>query len=60
MEKLYGWAAPGAYADEHISHYSRQELVKLWEGCGYILEDIRYILRGEMILAFRKMQRNQG
>ncbi len=60
MEKLYGWAAPGAYADEHISHYSRQELVKLWEGCGYILEDIRYILRGEMILAFRKIQRNQG
>jgi ubiquinone/menaquinone biosynthesis C-methylase UbiE len=33
-EKLYGWFAPGAYADEHISHYTRQELIDLITGRG--------------------------
>lgn len=60
MEKLYGWAAPGAYADEHISHYTRQELIQLFEGNGFVLEDTRYILQGEMILAFRKGPRPGG
>lgn len=54
-EKLYGLFAPGAYADEHISHYTRAELVRLFENLGYKLEDTRYILRGELILAFRKL-----
>jgi dolichol-phosphate mannosyltransferase len=53
-EKLYGWFAPGAYADEHISHYTRTELIQLFEARGFRLEDTRYILRGELILAFRK------
>ena len=26
-EKLYGLAAPGGYADEHIGHYTREELI---------------------------------
>jgi dolichol-phosphate mannosyltransferase len=54
IEKLYGFFAPGAYADEHISHYTRTELIKLFENWGFKLEDTRYILRGELILAFRK------
>jgi dolichol-phosphate mannosyltransferase len=53
-EKLYGFFAPGAYADEHIAHYTRRELVELFEHRGFRLEDTRYILRGELILAFRK------
>lgn len=53
-EKLYGWFAPGAYADEHIAHYTRRELVERFEGLGFQLEAVRYILRGELILAFRK------
>jgi len=53
-EKLYGMVAPGAYADEHISHYTQKELVKLMEKRGLKLEAIRYILRGELIMAFRK------
>lgn len=53
-EKLYGFFAPGAYADEHIAHYTRSELVELFRERGYSVEDTRYILRGELILAFRK------
>jgi dolichol-phosphate mannosyltransferase len=54
-EKLYGWFAPGAYADEHIAHYTRRELITWFENKGFRLEDTRYILRGELILAFRKL-----
>lgn len=53
-EKLYGFFAPGAYADEHISHYTRRGLIELFENRGFRLEHTRYILRGELILAFRK------
>ena len=53
-EKLYGWAAPGGYADEHIGHYTREELIARYTGMGWTHEDTRYILRGELILAFRK------
>jgi len=54
MEKAYQLAAPGAYADEHITHYTRRELLDLFAGLGYRHEATRYILRGELIMAFRK------
>ncbi len=53
-EWLYGKVAPGAYADEHIAHYTRAELVQRFEALGFVHEATRYILRGELILAFRK------
>jgi SAM-dependent methyltransferase len=53
-EKLYGFFAPGGYADEHISHYTRRGLLEDFETRGYRHEATRYILRGELILAFRK------
>ena len=53
-EWLYGKAAPGAYADEHIAHYTREELIARYTGMGWTHEATRYILRGELILAFRK------
>lgn len=53
-EKLYGLAAPGGYADEHISHYTRRWLLADFARRGYTHEATRYILRGELILAFRK------
>ena len=53
-EKLSGFFAPGAYADEHIAHYTRAELVARFEAQGFGHEATRYILRGELILAFRK------
>ncbi len=54
MEKAYRLAAPGGYADEHIAHYTRDELVGTYRRWGYSLEAYRYILRGELILAFAK------
>ena len=54
MEKAYGFFKPGGYADEHIAHYSYDGLVRQFESLGYAHEATRYILRGELILAFRK------
>ena len=31
IEKLYGFFAPGGYADEHIAHYTRAELIERFE-----------------------------
>ena len=53
IEKAYGIAAPGGYADEHISHYTRAGLLEDFARRGYTHEATRYILRGELILAFR-------
>jgi dolichol-phosphate mannosyltransferase len=54
MERLYGFFAPGAYADEHIARYTREELLAYFGARGYRHEATHYILRGELILAFRK------
>jgi hypothetical protein len=54
IEKAYGFAAPGGYADEHIAHYTREELIAKYRRWGYALQESRYILRGELILAFVK------
>jgi dolichol-phosphate mannosyltransferase len=53
-EKIYERVVPGGYAHEHISHYTRRELIDTFEKRGFTLEATRYILRGELILAFRK------
>jgi SAM-dependent methyltransferase len=54
IEKAYGFCAPGGYADEHISHYTRKGLLDEFARRGFMHEATRYILRGELILAFRK------
>lgn len=54
MEKAYGLVAPGGYADEHIAHYTYDELKERFERLGFVFEGARYILRGELIMAFRK------
>jgi SAM-dependent methyltransferase len=54
IEKAYGFFAPGGYADEHISHYTRQSLLADFARRGYTHEATRYVCRGELILAFRK------
>jgi len=53
IEKLYG-LVPGGYKDEHISHYTNRELVRIMGERGLRFEEERYILRGELIQAFRK------
>ena len=56
MEKAYKYAAPGGYADEHIAHYTLDELRDIFTRRGFIVEDVRYIMKGELILALRKKQ----
>ena len=58
LEKVYGKVAPGGYADEHIAHYTRRELIDLMGQRGFIHEATRYILRGELIMAFRRPLNN--
>ena len=53
IEKLYG-LVPGGYKDEHISHYTRDELLELMAARGFDFEEERYILQGELIQAYRK------
>ena len=53
IEYFYGKLAPGGYAEEHISKYTRGELVNLLKEEGFSLLEEKYILRGEMILKFQ-------
>lgn len=53
IEKLYGMV-PGGYKDEHIAHYTNAEIVGLMQARGLQFEEERYILRGELIQAYRK------
>ena len=55
IEKLYKLILPQAYADEHITHYTYQEIFyEFVEKRGYKMKDRRYILQGELILSLRK------
>ena len=55
IEKLYKLILPQAYADEHITHYTYQEIIyEFVEKRGYKMKDRRYILKGELILSLRK------
>ncbi|MBI3010602.1 MAG: glycosyltransferase [Candidatus Omnitrophica bacterium] len=54
IEWFYHRLAPGGYADEHISHYTRRGLEQLLSVMDYRIEAMRYIFRGELILAARK------
>lgn len=59
-ERVYGLFAAGGYADEHIGHYTRAELMARYQERGYTVEAVRYILKGELILAFRKPRPEPG
>ncbi|MCC6143907.1 MAG: glycosyltransferase [Candidatus Hydrogenedentes bacterium] len=57
IEKAYGFFKPTGYADEHITHYTRDGLFERLEGLGFTIEDHRYILGGELIIKARKAPR---
>jgi dolichol-phosphate mannosyltransferase len=54
IEAVYERVMPSAYADEHISPYTKKELIDFFENIGFVVEDVRYILQGELILKLRK------
>jgi glycosyltransferase involved in cell wall biosynthesis/predicted SAM-dependent methyltransferase len=54
IEPIYGMLMPWAYRDEHISHYTRQELCALLERMGFVHEQTGYIAHAELIMRYRK------
>ncbi|MFH1778479.1 MAG: glycosyltransferase [Candidatus Omnitrophota bacterium] len=55
IEWLYKKLVPGGYADEHISHYTRGDLVRRMENMGFKMESYKYILGSELICKFAKV-----
>ena len=54
LEWLYGRLAPGGYADEHITHYSRANLATYLGARGFTIDDVQYVGGSEMIFRLRK------
>jgi predicted SAM-dependent methyltransferase len=54
LEWLYGRLAPGAYADEHVTHYTFRTLSEALTGRGYKILEHAYIGGGELIIQARK------
>ncbi len=56
IEPLYGFVMPGGYKDEHITHYSQEELREILPRHGFVVEEAAYIARSELILRCRKVE----
>jgi dolichol-phosphate mannosyltransferase len=54
LEWLYGRMAPGGYADEHVTHYSRSNLAAYLEARGFTIDAVEYVGGSEMIFSLRK------
>ena len=54
IERAYGALAPNAYADEHITHYSRASMIEQLAREGWHCQQLRYICRAEMIGVFHR------
>jgi dolichol-phosphate mannosyltransferase len=54
MEWLYGRLAPGGYADEHVTHYSRSNLAAYLKARGFTVDSVEYVGGSEMIFSLRK------
>jgi len=54
LEWVYGTLLPGAYAHEHITHYSRATLSAELRSLGYEILDCRYVGFCEMIFKAQK------
>ncbi|MFP4501537.1 MAG: glycosyltransferase [Candidatus Hydrogenedentota bacterium] len=52
-ERLYDFAAPNSYADEHVTHYTFDILKTALEARGYTVLDHEYICQGELIFQAR-------
>jgi dolichol-phosphate mannosyltransferase len=53
IERLYHLAAPNAYADEHVTHYTFDSLTTALRARGFEILDHAYILKGELIIQAR-------
>jgi dolichol-phosphate mannosyltransferase len=54
IEPTYRFVLPGGYADEHITHYTREKLTEIVMRHGFAVEEAAYIVRSELIMRCRK------
>jgi len=54
LEWLYGKLAPGAYADQHVTHYTYRTLTQALVNRGYEVVHHDYVGGGELIVQARK------
>jgi dolichol-phosphate mannosyltransferase len=54
FERAYGFFAPHGYADEHITHYTRESMIAELATFGWVCTDLRYVFGSEMIGAFQR------
>ncbi len=54
IEPAYGFLLPGGYADEHITHYTREKLSEILARRGFAIEQVAYVVRSELIMRCRK------
>jgi len=54
IEPAYRFLLPGGYADEHITHYTREKLIEIVTRHGFAVEEAAYIVRSELIMRCRK------
>ncbi|MGH7360613.1 MAG: class I SAM-dependent methyltransferase, partial [Candidatus Methylomirabilales bacterium] len=54
LEWIYGKVLPGAYAREHTTHYTREDVMRRLRAAGYEILDCRYVGFCEMIFKARK------
>jgi len=59
LEWLYGRLAPGGYADEHITHYSRSNLTAYLVAQGMTVDTVEYVAGSEMVFSLRKSTARQ-
>jgi hypothetical protein len=55
-EFFYKLILPNAYADEHITHYTKASLTAILAECGFRCLAYRYICGGELIIKARKIE----
>jgi len=60
IEKAYGMAQPGGYADEHITHYTREGLTRGLREIGLTIEGCQAIAGAELVIHARKPERRDG
>lgn len=56
IEPVYGFLMPGGYRDEHITHYTRPQLIEILARHGFAHEETAYICRSELIMRCRKTE----
>jgi SAM-dependent methyltransferase len=56
LEWVYGKVLPGAYAHEHVTHYTRADLARRLLEAGCTVEDLQYVGFCEMIFRAKKTE----